>query len=124
MVPDKIRAAAHDFFTPQPVAAARAYLLRLILHDWPDAAAKQILNHVRDAAQRGYSKILVADIVLPVQGATLAESVFDVHMMALLGGRERTESSWRELLAECGLEISGMWRDPEGAETLIEAELK
>ena len=29
----------------------------------------------------------------------------DLHMLVLLGGRERTESEWRTLLAEGGFEI-------------------
>lgn len=119
----QIHAMAHDFFTPQPVKASRAYFLRMILHDWPDSEAKQILINIRNAAEKSYSRILIADIVLPLQGATLAESVFDIQMMAMFSGCERTEASWRHLLGECGLRIFGMRKDPEGAETLLEVEL-
>lgn len=56
--------SAHDFFQPQPVRGASAYLLKSIIHDWSDPYATQILTRIREAASPN-SKLLVIDRILP-----------------------------------------------------------
>jgi hypothetical protein len=57
---------AQDFFTPQPKDRNVAvFLLRVILHDWPDAYAERILKRLREAADVD-TKLLIADFVLPL----------------------------------------------------------
>ncbi|KJA22483.1 hypothetical protein HYPSUDRAFT_649614 [Hypholoma sublateritium FD-334 SS-4] len=55
----------HDFFTPQPVKDAAVFLLRVVLHDWPDDFARKILLRLREAAAPE-TKLLIADFVLPL----------------------------------------------------------
>lgn len=43
-VRDRLVFEAHDFFKPQPIQHATIYLLRWILHDWPDKEAVKILR--------------------------------------------------------------------------------
>lgn len=57
--------AVHDFFTAQPVKNAAVFLLRVILHDWPDAHARMILLKLREAATEE-TKLVLADFVLPL----------------------------------------------------------
>ena len=45
----------------------------------------------------------------------------DVRMMLLHGGMERTESQWKELLNDVGLELGGFWTVERGGEGVIEA---
>ena len=54
----------HDFFTPQPVSDAAVFLLRVVLHDWPDAFARRILAQLREAARED-TRLVIADFVLP-----------------------------------------------------------
>lgn len=42
-------------------------------------------------------------------------------MMLLHAGMERTESQWKELLNEVGLELGGFWTVERGGEGVIEA---
>ncbi|KAJ6439554.1 O-methyltransferase [Purpureocillium lavendulum] len=130
-LPAAVTVLAHDFFTPQPAACrgARAYYMRFILHDWPDAQCAVILSHLRDAmaggssgrSSRSYSRLLINDVVLPDTGASWRQTSLDWIMMAMFVSRERTESQWRALLAGAGLQMSGVWhKDGEG---LIEAVL-
>lgn len=54
---------AHDFFAEQPVQAD-LYLLRHILHDWPDPYAIKILRSLIPALKKG-CKLLLVESVLP-----------------------------------------------------------
>jgi hypothetical protein len=58
----------HDFFRPQPIRNASLFLLRVVLHDWPDHLARRILLHLREAAVEGEmgTKLMIADFVLPL----------------------------------------------------------
>ncbi|KZP32128.1 hypothetical protein FIBSPDRAFT_944685 [Athelia psychrophila] len=55
-----VRFDAHDFFARQPIADPAVFLLRAILHDWPDNEAARILRRLRDAAGAGTRLILAA----------------------------------------------------------------
>jgi hypothetical protein len=57
--------AVHDFFAPQLIRNAAVFLLRVVLHDWPDDFARRILLHLREAATPD-TKLVIADFVLPL----------------------------------------------------------
>ncbi|KAM3066039.1 hypothetical protein ACMFMG_010622 [Clarireedia jacksonii] len=116
-------AYAHDFFTPQPVKGARAYSLHSILHDWSDEDGVKILENLVPALKKGYSKVLVHEIVVSEEKPTLAATSMDMTTLALLATRERTEAEWRSILKEVGLKIVKIYTYPGVAESLIEAEL-
>ncbi|KAK3706281.1 hypothetical protein LTR37_012796 [Vermiconidia calcicola] len=118
---DAMKVMVHDFFTPQPIQAARVYYLRMILHDWPDEQCVDILKNVVSAMKPGYSKVLVSDVVLPDKGATRFAAQSDIVMMCLLAGMERNETQWRQLFDRAGLKIIDIWRSTP--ESVIEAEL-
>lgn len=54
----------HDFFNPQPVKNAAAFVLRFILHNWNDASSIRILQNLRDVAQPE-TRLIIIDNVLP-----------------------------------------------------------
>ncbi|KAJ6555119.1 O-methyltransferase [Mycena vulgaris] len=60
-----VRFQVHDFFAPQPVTDAAVFLLRVVLHDWPDAFAQRILLRLREAATPR-TRLVLADFVLPL----------------------------------------------------------
>lgn len=54
----------HDFFSPQPIRDASAYLLRFITHDWSDPYAIKILSNLR-ASALPTTKLITVDLVVP-----------------------------------------------------------
>ncbi|KAJ4297616.1 hypothetical protein N0V90_005509 [Kalmusia sp. IMI 367209] len=94
----------HNFFDPQPVAAD-IYLIKLILHDWPDAESVKILQALRPALRPG-AKIVFIDY-LGKQGEldpSLPRSIHqfgtstDLRMMALFNARERPVEAWKGIV--------------------------
>ena len=71
--------------------------------------------------ERGYSKILINEIVVPDIGAGMHACQVDFTMMAVLAAKERTETDWRNLLESEGLHISKIWTLDQGTESVIEA---
>ncbi|KAJ9614054.1 hypothetical protein H2200_002190 [Cladophialophora chaetospira] len=119
---DRIVRMPYDFFTPQPVKDARAYYFRSIFHDWDDFNCRKILENLKPAMKRGFSKLLINDWVLPDQGAPLYPCMLDINMMAAFSSMERTEAQWTSLLDSVGFRIVKFWTVP-GNEGCIEAVL-
>ncbi|KAK8045116.1 hypothetical protein PG993_005140 [Apiospora rasikravindrae] len=116
----RIEMQAHDFFNPQPVRGARAYFMRSVLHDWPDAQCRKILAQLKDAMEPGYSRILISDCVISDEKAAWQHVSMDIFMMAQVSSRERTEHEWRALVDSCGLKVTGIYSKGDGNEGLIE----
>jgi hypothetical protein len=103
---------AGDFFAELP-AGADGYLLARVLHDWDDDAAARILAVCKAAMGPG-ARLLVAEAILPERAADQPEAIrMDLHMLLLLGARERTEAEFRALLAGAGFEVAAV--APTGA---------
>jgi hypothetical protein len=113
---------AADFFKPQPVRGAKAYFMRRIMHDWGDEACKSILKNLV-LSMSVDSKILVNELVLPDENCERRMALNDLVMMSF-GGMERTESQWKALLQEVGLEIRNIWRKEGENLSVIEATLR
>ncbi|KAF9783646.1 hypothetical protein IL306_008570 [Fusarium sp. DS 682] len=123
VIPDTIAVKPHDFLTPQPVKGARAYFMHNILHDWEDKKASQILKHIVDAMEPGYSKLLIHESIMDSLKPLARVTTSDITMMACLGAKERTENEWRQLVQSVGLKVLKIWRPRGSMEGVIEAEL-
>ena len=114
---ERCATAAGDFFT-DALPSADVYVLAQILHDWDDDQALTILRNCRRAVAPG-GRLLLLEQVMPDGDTPSYAKLLDLIMLVLLGGKERTESEWRNLLAAGGfglLEIT-----PRPATNLIEA---
>ncbi|TRX94545.1 hypothetical protein FHL15_004700 [Xylaria flabelliformis] len=113
----------HNFFDPQPVQEASAFLLRQCLHNYSDGDAVKIIRAVVPALERCAPRtpLLINEIILPDPGtATRFEEhhlrQVDFCMMVTLGAKQRSEGEFNKLIkkADERLEIAGVYRNPQG----------
>ncbi|KAI1120078.1 sterigmatocystin 8-O-methyltransferase [Nemania abortiva] len=125
--PERIRSRIvceeHDFFTPQSGTAADAdvFLLRMILHDWPDDKALTILRQLvapmkarslPDSRRPSHVRLIIMDTVLPLPGEIGARReamlrVRDLTMLQAFNSRERELEDWKALLTAASGEAVG-----------------
>ncbi|KAF2166409.1 hypothetical protein M409DRAFT_54760 [Zasmidium cellare ATCC 36951] len=103
-VKSRVTFQGHSFFEPQPVKDADLYLLRMILHDWPNDEAKTILGHIRQA-MKPTARLVIMDTALPEPGTiSLSQEsqlrVRDLTMRETFNAHEREMEEWKALLAE------------------------
>ena len=111
---------AGNFFEHIP-AGADAYFLQHIIHDWDDESALKILANVRQAlAGHPDGRLILVDMVLPLDSRPHPGKLLDLLMLVLPGGRERTETEWRDLLAKAGFVMTRLV-PTKVAESVIEA---
>ncbi len=92
-----------DFFT-DPLPSCDAYMLMNILHDWDDERASTILAAVSKSSEPG-AAVLVIETVMPEGPEQHWAKTLDVLMLAVTGGRERTEAEYRRLLGDAGIDL-------------------
>jgi hypothetical protein len=96
---DRVTAVPGNFFN-DIAAGGDAYLFARILHDWTDEQCVTILGNCRRAVNPG-GRVLVVERLLPGTYATAT----DVNMLAVTGGRERSEEEFARLMAETGFRL-------------------
>jgi C-methyltransferase len=101
---ERVRVEAGSFFESVP-AGADAYVLKHIIHDWPDDEAVAILNNVR-AACGANATVLLAEFVIPEHDRDFPGKWGDLEMLLGVNGRERTAAEYRALLARSGLRMT------------------
>ncbi|MEZ4267837.1 MAG: methyltransferase [Myxococcota bacterium] len=100
-----VRVEAGDFFVAVP-QGADAYVLKHVLHNWDDDAARQILARCAEAMGPSGRVLVVDNVVLPGNRPD-ATRLLDLEMLVLTrGGRERTKPELRHLFHEAGLVVS------------------
>jgi hypothetical protein len=135
-------------FEPQPVVGADIYMLKWILHDWPDAESVAILKALVPALKPG-ARVLFIDYVGKQEGKTeagehaagdadaaeKAEEVeiprsmqafgtaSDLRMMALFNAKERPVAAWKEIFrsADERFEVVRVKADPLTFMCVLEA---
>jgi hypothetical protein len=96
---DRFSAVAGDFF--ESVPPADYYLLKWVLHDWPDHECVQILGNCRKAGGRG-ARMLVIESLISEVGSPDPVALFDMNMLAVTGGKQRSLAEFDELFAASG----------------------
>ena len=94
-------------------AGADVYMLKHVLHGYRDAGAVTILKNCRAVIPES-GTLLVMEFILPplvsqadpdLEGRLMS----DLNMLAVTGGRERSEREWRALLETAGFRLTGVY---------------
>lgn len=107
-----------DFFRAVP--PADSYVMKSIIHDWNDERAITILKNCASAMRGSGGKVVLIEMpVGPANEPGLAKWI-DIEMLAMAGGRERTEEEYAALFAKASLRLNRVLRGP-GPNAAIEA---
>jgi hypothetical protein len=105
-VNDRCRLEAGSFFDAVP-RGTYGYILKAILHNWDDGRAAQILASCRKAVPHD-GRLLIIERVMPERAVPGPAEPYLLDLTMLMvtpGGRERTESEFRALLANSGFNL-------------------
>jgi hypothetical protein len=105
-----------DFFHDVP-SGGDVYLMKNILHDWPDEPARAILITCRRNMTRG-ARLLNIENVVRGPNEPCRGKMMDVQMMVRNGGRNRTEGEFRDLLSATGFDLLRVQATGNGPELL------
>jgi ubiquinone/menaquinone biosynthesis C-methylase UbiE len=101
---DRVDLVAGDFMQAVP-EGRDAYVVKHVIHNWPDETAARILRNCAEAMNDG-GKILVVEGILLPGNRKDGTRLLDLEMMVLCGeGRERTKQEFRQLFKEAGLKL-------------------
>jgi SAM-dependent methyltransferase len=93
-----------DFFREVP-SGCRVYVMKNVIHDWDDEHAEEILANCRRAIPADGALLLV-EWTLHEGNLYSVGKLFDIAMLVLTGGKERTEEEYRRLLARAGFRLN------------------
>lgn len=99
-VDTRIDVVGGDMFAEECDWRGDVNLLVNILHDWPRAAARELMKKCHANAPR---LIIVERVVIPGREYMLA--LHDLHMMAVTGGKQRSVAEFEELARESGFRV-------------------
>ncbi len=103
-VAERVEIVAGSFFDSVPVGGD-VYVLKNVVHDWPDAESVSILSKVRAAAAAG-SMLLLAELVLPNHNRGFIGNWIDMEMLIAAAARERTAAEYVVLLKQSGYQLT------------------
>lgn len=99
---DRLKLHAGDFFK-DPLPAADTYVIMEVIHDWADEESLAIFKAIRRAAKPG-AALLVVEQLVPNDPGPHWSKMLDIHMLALVGGLQRTREEYDVLLTRAGFE--------------------
>ena len=100
---ERCQTVGGDFFESVP-AGGDTYTMRWIIHDWEDAKSIRILKNIRSVMPEN-GKLVLAEAVVPANGQPQYSKFFDLIMLTMTGGRERTASEYAALLEKGGFKL-------------------
>jgi ubiquinone/menaquinone biosynthesis C-methylase UbiE len=95
-----------NFFEAVP-PGADAYTMRHILHDWSDELCITILGNIRRVIPED-GRLLVIETVVPAGNEPSTSKLFDMAMMALPDGMERSEAQFRTIFGASGFSLTSI----------------
>jgi hypothetical protein len=117
-VGDRCTRSSGDFFVAVP-EGGDAYVFSQILHDWEDEQCLTILKHTRQVIP-AHGKLLLVELVIPAGNEPSFGKWLDLHMLAIPGGRERTEAEYAAIFRDAGFALTNIVPTPAGP-SVVEA---
>jgi hypothetical protein len=103
---ERIEHIGGNMFESIPEGAS-LYLMKNILHDWSDDECVQILQRTSLAAKQS-ALLCIAELVVPLPQQSHFSKIFDIQMMCVSSGKQRTEAEMCELLQRGGWKLNSI----------------
>jgi len=116
-VKDRCTYVGGNMFSKVP--AADAYIMKMILHDWSDDECVKILSNIYNAASEN-GTVLIAEHLVPGPEEPHFSKLFDIHMMCVATGKERTVEEYADLLKKTGWNHADTFQSQSGLMGIIE----
>src|SRR6185437_9772543 len=94
-----------SFFDDPIPAGGDVYVLKNVIHDWPDDDAARILSNVRAAAGAG-KKVLLVEQVVPRHHREAPVKWIDLEMLLCGSAQERTAAQYEQLFKRAGFRLT------------------
>lgn len=91
-------------------------ILARVLHDWDDADVIEVLKHAKHALNR-CGQIFILEMLM--QENSSSGALCDLHLMAVTGGKERTESEFERVSKQAGLHLKEVRKLPSLVSLLV-----
>jgi hypothetical protein len=117
---DRFDVVDGDMFRAVP-PDADVYLLSRVLQDWDDEACGRLLTAIRNGMHES-SRLLIVERVAAAVVTTAAPQLpllYDLHLLTMAGGGQRTLAGYRTLLAGGGLYLEAIYELPLEATLLV-----
>ncbi|UHA73616.1 methyltransferase [Paenibacillus sp. 481] len=102
---DRCACVSGSFF--ESVPSGDALVLKHIIHDWTAEESIRILKHCR-ASIRADGKLLLLETIIPDGKNKHFSNLFDLEMLAMTSGQERTQAEYTYLLEQAGFRLNNI----------------
>lgn len=114
-----------DFFVEVP-AVADVYIIKNVIHNWPEDKMIKILQSIATAMKTtdqidvapSKKRLLIIEHLLPENGESKIASWMDLNFMVLVGGTESTLDEYKELGKRGGFEFESAFETSSGRNIL------
>ena len=102
-VSERCSYVAGDMFSSNnsQLPSADAYIMKMILHDWSDEECVKILSNIYGSSPE-QARLFIAEHLVPGPNIPHFSKLFDIHMMCVSSGKERTVDEYSSLLEQSG----------------------
>lgn len=103
---DRATVQAGNFF--ESIPEADCIIMKRVIHDWNDDKASQILNVCKNVMKADTKLLLLERVITEKydnEYSALPDLFFDLHMLIMAGGKERSKKQFETLLQKSGLKL-------------------
>lgn len=105
-VAERVEVVGGDFFSSPLPVGADAYILKSIVHNWPDATCVTLLKRIREAIGDADARLIAIDQIVPPLNQWDHSKIIDIDMLVLFGGKERDLREWKAIFGAAGFELA------------------